>query len=702
MKSFRFYFLLALTFISIGFKSSAQVEFAEDKVKWKFSVQQNEKCETYVVGEAVIEPHWHINALYLPKGSFGYPTAFKVDKSANFKIIGKATEPKPKEIHDDIADEDLVLHEGKVLFKQRIELLTDKDITVSGTYAFQPCDETHCLAPYEGTFKVTVKACGKPEEASINNTTGTDDTPTSEKVSEEENTAQTLVADKLDENKRAPKPFIEDKKSSDNDLEKKSLVEIFFIAFGFGLLALITPCMFPMIPMTVSFFTKRSKNRKTGIKNALLYGLSIILIYVILGTIVTAVTKDSQAVNNVASNPYLNIFFFLLLIIFAISFLGAFEIRLPNSWVNKADSKADKGGIIGIFFMALVLALVSFSCTGPFVGNLLVVAVEKGGIAPIIGMVGFSSAIALPFALFAFFPSWLNSLPQSGGWLNTVKVVLGLLELAFAFKFLSNADFTWQTHFLEREVFIALWIGIFLTLALYLFGFIRFPHDDKTDRVSVGRGVFGIVVLSFVFYMIPGLWGAPLKLINAFPPPQYYSESPRGLGSATSSQTAITNDYVEGMELGPQGLNVFHDFDKALAYSKQAGKPLFVDFTGFTCVNCRKMEESVWGEPGIIEHLKKDVVIVSLHTDDRKELPKDEQVKVELVPGKFKTLRTYGDKWGYMEIKEFNVSAQPYYVMYDAAGNPMRNIGSATYDTHKNPDDFRSWLENGLAEYKKK
>ncbi len=691
-------YLSFLSLIVLSFQSFSQAEFPEDKVKWKFSVEQSDKCQATIVAEVNIVPDWEINALFLPKGSFGIATTFNVVPGKEFKLVGKQTEPKPILHHDEEADEDLAYHIGKVKFKQKIEILSNKDFKVKIKYGYQTCKiNSYCLPPFESTETIVVKACkgadGKMELQPVDEASSNDN-PTSAEPDVKQSEEQTAGSKKQTSIQKEVKP------KNENDLEKKSMLEIFLISFGSGLLALITPCMFPMIPMTVSFFTKRSKDRKTGIKNAFLYGLSIILIYVVLGTIVTAITKDSQAINNISSNPYLNLFFFALLIVFAISFLGAFEIKLPSKWVNSADAKADKGGIIGIFFMALVLALVSFSCTGPFVGNLLVVAVEKGGIAPIIGMVGFSTAIALPFALFALFPSWLNSLPQSGGWLNTVKVVLGLLELAFAFKFLSNADFTWQAHILEREVFIAIWIGIFLVLSLYLFGFFRFPHDSPIEKISVGRGIFGIFTLAFVFYMLPGLWGAPLKLINAFPPPQYYSESPRGLlGESTKPEGEQT--YIEGMELGPQGLNVFHDFDKALAYSKKIGKPLFVDFTGYTCVNCRKMEESVWGEPGVIEHLTKDVVIVSLHTDDRKALPKEEQIEVELVPGKFKTLKTYGDKWGYMEIKEFNVSAQPYYFMYDKDGKPMHDVGPASYDTHKNPTDFKNWLEKGLKAYKK-
>jgi len=683
---------LAFAFLKLT-TLNAQVEFPEDKVKWKFKVEQGKDCEATIIAEVSIVPDWEINALYLPKGSFGIPSQFSVIPGKDVKLIGKATEPKPVLHHDEEADEDLAYHVGKIVFKQKVQILNNKDFKLKINYGFQTCKiNGYCLAPYENSVTVAVKGCESGTEEIVTDAAASGEQSTPAKVSDETKKPEPKKGNATG-NRTEMKPA-----NGNLDLGKLSNGELFAVAFGFGLLALITPCMFPMIPMTVSFFTKRSKTRKAGIKNAMLYAISIITIFILLGVLVAALTKDASTVNKISSNPYLNLFFFALLIVFAVSFMGAFEIRLPSKWINKVDSGADKGGVIGIFFMALVLVLVSFSCTGPFVGNILVMVIEKGGIAPIIGMLGFSSAIALPFALFALFPSWLNSLPQSGGWLNTVKVVLGLLELAFAFKFLSNADFAWQSHILEREVFVAIWIGIFAVLALYLLGFIRFPHDDKLEKVSVGRGIFGTFVLAFVFYMIPGLWGAPLKLINAFPPPQYYSESPKGLGGAGNSENG---ESVEGMELGPQGLNVFHDLDDALAYSKKVGKPVFVDFTGYTCVNCRKMEESVWGEPGIIEHLRNDVVIVSLHVDDPKELPVEEQKNVELVPGHFKKLSTYGDKWGYLEIKEFNISAQPYYVMYGADGKPMRDVGSASYDTHKDPNDFKKWLNNGLDSYKK-
>jgi thiol:disulfide interchange protein DsbD len=490
-------------------------------------------------------------------------------------------------------------------------------------------------------------------------------------------------------------------KPKNADTEKKdtgkSMWLIFFISFLSGFAALLTPCVFPMIPMTVSFFTKQSKSKAAGIRNAIIYGVSIILIYVILGTIVTSVF-GYDALNALSTDVTFNLIFFLLLVVFAISFMGAFEIRLPSSWLNRADKASDKGGIIGIFFMALALALVSFSCTGPIVGTLLVESATVGGMAPFVGMFGFSLALALPFSLFAAFPGWMNSLPKSGGWLNTVKVVLGFLELAFAFKFLSNADLVVDAHLLERELFIAIWIGIFLTLTIYLFGFIKLPHDSPIEHLSVGRSLLGISSLIFVIYLLPGMWGAPLNLISGFPPPSTYAESPFGVGGSSDASGA----YIPGEDThpGPHKLPLFDDFDKALTYSKKVGKPLFIDFTGKACVNCRKMENTVWGKPGVIEILRNKVVIVSLYVDDKKKLPKKEHKTVEYAPGKFKKITQVGHKWSYFEQSRYKTSTQPYYRMLGPNGEDLSN-GAADYQNHGTAKKFKAWLEAGLSAYDK-
>ena len=506
-------------------------------------------------------------------------------------------------------------------------------------------------------------------------------------------TAEWLNEEPKSENQDGASDDEKEKKSESED--DRSLWTIFILSFASGLAALLTPCVFPMIPMTVSFFTKQSKTKAKGIKNAILYGVSIIVIYILLGTVVTAIF-GAEVLNEMSTNPWFNLVFFAILVVFAVSFMGAFEIRLPNKWVNKADANADKGGVIGIFFMALVLALVSFSCTGPIVGSLIVEAAAEGGIAPVVGMFGFSLALALPFTLFAVFPGWMNSLPQSGGWLNTVKVFLGFLELALAFKFLSNADLAWDAHMLEREVFIAIWIAIFGTLALYLFGKIQLPHDSPLERISVGRAMLGITTLALVVYMIPGMWGAPLKLINAFPPPSHYAESPLGVGGGG---TAVADHGNEDMHLGPQKLMVFYDYDKALAYAQKENKSLFVDFTGVNCVNCRRMEESVWGEPGIIDKLKDDVVIVSLYVDKKTSLPKEEQTTT-IINGEKSVAKTVGQKWMNMQIDKYQIATQPYYRMMGPNGEDLDN-GSADYEHHSDPKDFKKWLEEGLDLYKK-
>ncbi len=481
--------------------------------------------------------------------------------------------------------------------------------------------------------------------------------------------------------------------SSEEKKEARSLWTIFFLAFAAGFAALLTPCVFPMIPMTVSFFTKQSKSKAQGIRNAVIFGISIIVIYVVLGTVVTAIF-GSDALNAMATNFWFNLIFFILLVVFAISFMGAFEIRLPNSWLNKADKASDKGGLIGIFFMALALALVSFSCTGPIVGTLLFEAATIGGMGPFIGMLGFSLALALPFTLFAAFPGWMNSMPKSGGWLNSVKVVLGFLELALAFKFLSNADLVVQGHFLEREMFLAIWIGIFVVLALYLFGKISLPHDSPIERLSVGRALFGTTVVIFVIYLIPGLWGAPLKLISGFPPPMSYSESPMGVGGGGSlvhNESEIDKD----MHLGEHGIMLFHDYEKGIAYANKVGKPVLLDFTGYACVNCRRMESNVWGDPAVLNILKNKVVMISLYVDDKTELPKEEQITVNITKDLTSDLVSYGNKWSYIQASRYKNNSQPYYRILGPKNEDLNN-GSADYNNHGNPEAFLKWLEEGL------
>ena len=680
-------FSLVLTVLkgSVGF---SQVEFPEDKAKWTFKVEQK-GCEATVVAEVTIVPGWHINSVVLPKGTFGSATKYQLTTSKEFKPVGSVLEPKSIVKHDELSDEDVSIHEGKIVLKQKILVLTDKDFVLKGKFGFQPCDESHCLFPYESNFSVKVKGCSA-DGAQVNESGGDSTNTTSVNPTSEDGDEPKKSQDSDKENTT--------KVGGKDDISKKPLGVIFFFAFLSGFAALIMPCVFPMIPMTVSFFTKRSKTRALGIRNAFLYGGSIILIHVLLGAIVAA-TGAGDLLNKLATNFYFNIFFFLMLFIFGLSFLGGFEIQLPAKWVNSADAKADKGGIVGIFFMALVLSLASFSCTGPILGGLLgAITANGGGSAELMtGMTAFGVALALPFMLFAIFPSWLNSMPSSGGWLNVVKVFLGFLEIAFAFKFLSTADTTMQWHLLEREVFIAIWIAVFGTLALYMFGKIRLPHDSQVEKLSVGRTMIATLTLAFTLYLLPGLWGAPLKLVNAFLPPDFYAESPKGFGGGGGSGS--TAHLEEGMHEGPQGIPAFTDYDKALAYAKKINKPLFVDFTGWGCVNCRKMEQSVWGEPGVIEHLRNDVVIVSLYVDEQTELPKKEQKTVKL-GGRDFSITTVGNKWTAKQIGEYKTSSQPYYVLQTPEGVDIP-VGSADFQNHSNPKVFQKWLEKGLEEYKK-
>ncbi|MDD7887503.1 protein-disulfide reductase DsbD [Flavivirga sp. 57AJ16] len=632
-----------------------------EPVKWSTSVEKLSETEYKLITKASIETGWHLYSQSVPEDG-PIPTSFIYDDANGaFKIIGNTTEEEGHTVDDPIFNMKIKYFENNAVFEQRIEILGDIS-TVNGFVEFMVCDDEKCLPPTEVDLEFII------------------------------------TDNKVVDNNKVVESNTSEKDTPKEGESKKGLWTIFFIAFLSGFAALLTPCVFPMIPMTVSFFTKQSKNKAQGIKNAIIYGICIIVIYVLLGTAVTGIF-GADALNALATNVWFNIIFFLLLVIFAVSFLGAFEIMLPNSWANKVDSQADRGGLIGIFFMALALAIVSFSCTGPIVGTLLVEAASKGGLAPIIGMLGFSLAIALPFALFAAFPGWLNSLPKSGGWLNTVKVVLGFLELALAFKFLSQADLVLQTHLLEREVFLAIWIAIFGALAFYLFGKIQLPHDSPLTHISVGRLSMGLLVLSFTIYMIPGLWGAPLNLISAFPPPQEYSESPYGVGFSKlggGSASASHDDLPEGAHLlAPHDILAFNDYDKGLAYAKKVGKPVMIDFTGWACVNCRKMEQNVWPKPEVLQILKNDVVLISLYVDDKRKLEADEIVDSKLKPGK--KLKYIGQKWSEMQTIKYKANSQPFYVLMDHNEDNLIDPVAYTPDV----EEYLSWLKNGISKFKK-
>ncbi len=677
-----------IIFLLLAFLAFANVNSQIlDPAKWTSKIEQKSENTYILTFDAVIEKDWHLYSQFTPDGG---PLALEVifkNQKGNFTLVGKAKESKTKTTYNDIFEVNETYFVNKAQIQQIIQLTNSKLTKIEAELNYQVCKEV-CIN-VEKKFSFTIPASTTAASSS-----------TSEKAEVEKSIPVALDSTVVDSlapslgasnisNAETETAVVVDADSGSN----RGLWSIFIIAFLSGFAALLTPCVFPMIPMTVSFFTKQSKNRAKGIRNAIIYGISIIVIYVFLGFIVTWVF-GAGALNALSTNVWFNLLFFVLLVIFAASFMGAFEIMLPNSWANKVDSQADRGGIIGILFMALALAVVSFSCTGPIVGTLLVEAASKGGIAPIIGMFGFSLALALPFMLFAMFPGWLNSLPKSGGWLNTVKVVLGFLELALAFKFLSNADLVLQLHFLEREVFLAIWIAIFGTLALYLFGKITLPHDSPITHISVGRLLFGLLVLSFTVYMIPGLWGAPLKIISAFPPSMEYSESPFGVGgSGGSASTAILPD---GGKIGPHGIVVFDDYEKGLAYAKSVNKPIMLDFTGYACVNCRKMENNVWSDPKILPILNNEVVLISLYVDDKRDLPKEEQFVSKTTGSEIETV---GDKWTDFMISKYKTNTQPLYVLTDLEGNSL-NPTSPTI-SYVSLEEYETWLKTGLSKFKK-
>ncbi|MEM0575612.1 protein-disulfide reductase DsbD family protein [Flavobacterium polysaccharolyticum] len=669
---------LLVFFCSLG---NAQIL---DPVKWTTKIEQKTATNFIVTFNATIENEWHVYSQFTPDGG---PLPLEVNfknQKGNYTLLGKAKESKTRTAYNDIFEVNETFFEKKAQITQKISLVNKGVKTIEVELNFQACKEV-CIN-LEKKFSIAI-----PELKNAA-TTASPTTPINDLV--KDTTAQTIdsattaITDTVKDSDTTDASQIAPAKSATTE---HGLWAIFFIAFLSGFAALLTPCVFPMIPMTVSFFTKQSKNKAAGIRNAIIYGISIIVIYVGLGLLVTWVF-GADALNALSTNVWFNLIFFVLLIVFATSFLGAFEIMLPNSWANKVDSQADRGGIIGILFMALALAIVSFSCTGPIVGTLLVEAASKGGIAPVVGMLGFSLALALPFMLFAMFPGWLNSLPKSGGWLNTVKVVLGFLELALAFKFLSNADLVLQLHLLEREVFIAIWIAIFGALSLYLFGKITLPHDSPVGHISVGRLYMGLLSLIFTFYLIPGLWGAPLKFINAFPPPMEYSESPMGFGG--SSKSATTAMLPEGAKSGPHGIVIFDDYEEGLAYAKKVNKPIMLDFTGFACVNCRKMENNVWSNPNVLSILKEKVVVISLYVDDKRELPKNEQFFSKATDSEIETI---GDKWTDFMITRYKTNTQPLYVLTDLEGKSL-NAAQPTI-SYVGVEEYEAWLKSGIAKF---
>jgi cytochrome c biogenesis protein CcdA len=609
-------------------------------VKWNTTYEITDDAVLVTI-HADIEEGWHLYSQNIEDGG-PIPTSFNLDSSSSYTTSGIWTESEPHVEFDSNFDMDLAYFSNSVDFTTNLLPLV-ANFAVSGELEFMVCNDEMCLPPTFIDFKVEV----------------------------------------MD----APVPSI-----------FKGLGTTFWLGMLGGFAALLMPCIFPMIPLTVSFFTKQSKTKAEGIFKASLYGLGIIVIYVGLGLAVSLIF-GADSLNKMATNPWFNLAFFVLFVVFAASFFGAFEITLPSSWVNKADDASNNGGLLGIFFMAFTLSLVSFSCTGPIIGSLLVEAASKGSlIGPAVGMFGFALALAIPFTLFAAFPGWLNSLPSSGGWLNTVKVTLGFLELAFALKFLSTADLVWQSHLLEREMFIAIWVAIAFITAFYLLGAFRLPLDSPVQTIGVSRLSVAIVFMVMGFYMLPGIFGAPVKLIAGFPPPEHYSESKNGayaqpLMSSVSSVDVTVSEVDFGNHC-PNDLPCFNNYEEGLAYAKEVGKPIMLDFTGWGCVNCRKMEENVWKDDGVHQRLRDNVVLISLYVDERTDLPKDEQYVSEITGRKIKNI---GNKWSEFQEVNFKEVSQPLYVILGHDDlTPLVEKNAYNLDV----EDYVDWLDRGVAAFK--
>jgi|UniRef100_UPI0015B554B6 thiol:disulfide interchange protein len=681
----KFLSLTLLLLVTVVMAVQAQVSFT---VKYK----RVNPTTVDIVFTGTAQPGWHIYSTNIGEGG---PTraTFGVDKIKGAKLKGGLKGgPGAKTMQDPIFEMPVTYYEGHATFTQRVELL-DKDYELKGYLKYGACNDENCLPPtsvnaiVKGTDGPAPTAESKAEEAAAQQQAMANGLPTTQtdtmgnNVAATDTAAAAVAVQPLDSaaTQALWTPVIKELRNfgtGADDVSGKAWYYIFFLGFVGGLVALFTPCVWPIIPMTVSFFLKRSGNRRKGIRDAITYGVSIVVIYVALGLIITTLF-GANALNDLSTNAVFNILFFLMLVVFAASFFGGFEITLPSKWGDAVDSKAEKTtGLLSIFLMAFTLSLVSFSCTGPIIGFLLVEVSTSGGsaLAPTIGMLGFAIALALPFTLFALFPTWLKSAPKSGGWLNNVKVVLGFLELAFALKFFSVADLAYGWHLLDRETFLALWIVIFTLLGVYLLGAIKFPHDDEDERhTSVPRFFLALISLAFAVYMVPGLWGAPVKAVSAFAPP------------------ISTQDF----NLDPVKIEAkFTDYEAGMAYARQTGKPVMVDFTGHGCVNCRKMELAVWHDAKVRDLLTKDYVLISLYVDEKAPLPAPMEVEEN---GQTTTLRTIGDKWSYLQRSKFGANAQPFYVLLDNNGRPL----NTSYSYDEDVDKFVKFLKTGLDNYKK-
>ncbi len=668
----------------------------EQHMQWFQETKKISACEYDIIFKVKISKDWHIYSIIKSSGlEAPSPTSFTFNSSPDIEFIGKITETPPHKFFDSVFKTIVRTHEHQATFTQRVKVLKEGTVKVTGQYDSQVChDELGCDFPPIEKFTFEVKGSGECKSAAAVSPAVPDSGLVTSDSTAQDSTGK--VAETIPSNTVTPA------NAAQTNTGNMSWWAIFLAGFVGGFAALLTPCVFPMIPMNVSFFTKQSKTKRQGIKNALIYAIFLIVLYVGLGLGVTLIF-GAGALHTLSTNIWFNLAFFVLLLVFAISFLGAFEIVLPSSFVNKMDAKSDKGGLAGIFFMAFTLALVSFSCTGPIIGTLLVEAASTGSISgPFWGMFGFSLALALPFGLFAAFPGWLNSLPKSGGWLNSVKVTLGFLELALALKFASNADQVVEAGIITREVFITLWIVIFGLLGVYLLGAYKTSHDSDVKSISVTRLFFAIVSFFVTIYLIPGLWGAPLKLFSGILPPLDYSESPHGFGGSHSSTNApaagTDSEFAQYMHTSRTGIVYFkNDYEHALAYAKKVGKPLMVDFTGHACANCRKTEDYVWPDPQVTGLLNNDVVLVSLYVDDKRALEEKDYQKVFWY-GKERMITDIGDKFKYMEETLYGQSTQPLYVLLDENEKPL----NAVRGYNSSISEYVAWMQEGIQNFKTK
>jgi thiol:disulfide interchange protein len=713
----RLLFLFVFLFALIS-KNNAQ----ELHAHWKQEVKKVSDCEYDLIFKVTIDPTWHMYSQKSAGEEGPNPTAITFKKSADYELIGKTKESKPVEENDKVFEMKVFYFVGKAEFTQRIKLKTDKKISIGGKYEYQVCTDEKCEFPPAEKFSFDL-----PAGTSACLSAALTETVVPTTTSTIANTPSVTAADcKCDTDAIVKLKSVAPPAGTTTSVAPAttaasastagtsgtgaetdgpcSPLENFFLGLGAGFAGMLMPCIYSLIPLTVSFFLKRSKSRPAAIRDSMLYGFFIVISFVIPTMLIT-IAFGPTALSKIATNTYVNLFFFLLFVVFALSFFGLFEIGLPSSWANKLDAKADKGGVIGIFFMALTLVVVSFSCTAGLLGNLLaVLAKGESYMCPLAGFTGFGLGIALPFMFFAFFPSLLKSLPKSGGWMTTFKVTIAFIELALAVKFLANADNVNEWGLITREVFLALWIGIFAMLSFYLLGVFRTSHDEPPTHLSVGRILWATFFVSFTLYMIPGLWGAPLNVISAFPPPHNYAESPDGVGYhghggsvLTANSSSEISALEEKMITGPApGLRVFKDdYESALKYSGLVKKPLFVDFTGKACVNCRLMESSVWISKEVLPMLKDSVVIVSLYVDSNVDLPETEKKDV-MWYGKMRTLETIGDKYGYLELSKYNSSSQPLYVLLNQDESTASN---GTIGTEKDEKKFAAWLRDGIQKF---